>query len=244
MDEANIHLSLNQPEKALAITNKLIQANPTDQAVRALHQQAYEAAARMRAKANRRRPSSTQYVMAVVFIIRFILSLLRILGVWQTVMTDQSPMTVDQDEPADEMPDSSPAPPEAQQINNPAVLPLEAEENSAWDTVIKWMAYLGAIGILVFLVYIAVVINRVNQWDSVTESFANEALQVRISYPQHVGRDETSKLHVVIENNGQQTFTNLRVGFTSNGIARSKTAKHCLLNFQPGRSVTLPLNIP
>lgn len=82
LDEANIHLSLRQPDRALAITHDLLQTNPTDQAVRALHQQAYEAAAKMEAKVSRRRPSPTQYVLAFVFILIFILSLLRILGVW------------------------------------------------------------------------------------------------------------------------------------------------------------------
>jgi tetratricopeptide (TPR) repeat protein len=82
LDEATIHLSLNQPNKALEITNELLQANPADQAIRALHQQAYEAAARKQIKVETRRPSPTQYVLAVVFIIIFILSLLRLLGVW------------------------------------------------------------------------------------------------------------------------------------------------------------------
>lgn len=82
LDEANIHLSLNQPDKALAITNELIQANPTDQAIRTLHHTAYEAAARKQIKVETRRPSFTQYMLAVVFIIIFILSLLRVLGIW------------------------------------------------------------------------------------------------------------------------------------------------------------------
>lgn len=82
VDEAKILLSLNQPDKALEITNGLLQTNPTDQAVNETHRQAFEAAAKKQKKATTRRPSPTQYILAVVFIVIFILSLLRILGVW------------------------------------------------------------------------------------------------------------------------------------------------------------------
>lgn len=140
-------------------------------------------------------------------------------------MTDQSQITVAQGEPVDETPDLSPAPPGAKPVNVPALEPLVAEETSWWDTAVQYMAYAGLISILGSLVYIAIVFNRVNQWDSVTESLANGAVQIRISYPRHVGRDETNKLHVVVENKGQETFTNLRVGFTSNGIARFRDSE-------------------
>lgn len=135
-------------------------------------------------------------------------------------MTDLPPTTVTPVEPENAMPNSLHAPAEAQPINNPTFASPDATETPGWDTAIRYMAYLGVVGIFVFLIYIAVVFNRVNQWQSVMESFANNALQVRISYPQNVGRDETSKLHVVVENTGQETFSNLRLGFTSNGIAR------------------------
>lgn len=140
-------------------------------------------------------------------------------------MTDLPPTTVAPVESADEMPDSSPAPSETQPINKPVVVSLDMADPSGWDITIRYMAYLGTISILIFLGYIGVVFNHVNQWESITESFANNALQVRISYPQNVGRNETSKLHVVVENTGQETFSNLRLGFTSNGIARFKDSE-------------------
>lgn len=82
LEEAKIFLNLNQPDKALEITNSLLQTNPTDQDVNEIHRQAFEAAARKQKKVDTRRPSPTQYVLAVVFLIIFILSLLRLLGVW------------------------------------------------------------------------------------------------------------------------------------------------------------------
>lgn len=140
-------------------------------------------------------------------------------------MTDLPSTPTAQVEPPDETPDLSSAASEVQSIANPASEPLDAAETSGWDTAIRYMAYLGGIAILTFLIYVAVIFNRVNQWQSVTESFANNALQVRISYPQNVGRDETSRLHVVVENTGQETLSNLRLGFTSNGIARFKDSE-------------------
>lgn len=140
-------------------------------------------------------------------------------------MTDLSPTSTPPGEAADKTPDSSPAPYEAQLVDKPAVVSPDAAETFGRDTAIKYMANLGVIAILALLIYIAIMFNRVNQWQSVTESFANNALQVRISYPQNVGRDETSKLHVVVENTGQETFSNLRLGFTSNGIARFKDSE-------------------
>lgn len=140
-------------------------------------------------------------------------------------MTDQPPTTTAQVELEGGTPDLSSAPHAAKSLSGPIGGSSGAEERSKWDTAIQYMAYLGVIGFLAFLVYMAVVFNRVNQWHSVNTSFANDALQVRISYPQHVGRNETSQLHVVVENRSQESFTDLRVGFTSNGIARFKNSE-------------------
>lgn len=140
-------------------------------------------------------------------------------------MSEQPQTTPVQDNPSDETVESLQVPvsPENSQIQHPgwSLTP----ERAIWDKSVTIMATLGVIGIVVFLFYLLSMFSRVNQWSTVTDSFANDMLQVRISFPQNVGRDETNKLHVVVENIGQETFSNLRVGLTSNGIARFQNSE-------------------
>ena len=140
-------------------------------------------------------------------------------------MSDQPQTTPVQDNPPDETVEPSQVPvfPENSQIQHPGL--SLTPERAIWDKSVTIMATLGVIGIVVFLVYLLSMFSRVNQWSTVTDSFANDMLQVRISFPQNVGRDETNKLHVVVENIGQETFSDLRVGLTSNGIARFQNSE-------------------
>jgi hypothetical protein len=140
-------------------------------------------------------------------------------------MSEQPQATPVQDNPSNETVESPQVPVSPGNSQIQYLVPSLTPEQSIWDKSVTIMATLGVIGIVVFLVYVLSMFSRVNQWSTVTDSFANDMLQVRISFPQNVGRDETNKLHVVVENIGQETFSNLRVGFTSNGIARFKASE-------------------
>lgn len=120
---------------------------------------------------------------------------------------------------------ANPMPIESSQTANVSSQPTAKRNSSRWTTAVKIMANLGLLWSIGFLVWTLVLFSRVNQWNSVTESFVNDTLHIRVSFPTYAGRDETSRLHVVVENSGDQPFYNLRLSFISNGIARFKNGE-------------------
>ncbi len=119
----------------------------------------------------------------------------------------------------------NPIPGESSQPVNAPAQPMAKRNSWRWAVVVKIMANLGLLWSIGFLIWTLVLFSRVNQWNSVAESFVNDTLHIRVSFPTYAGRDETSRLHVVVENSGDQPFYNLRLSFISNGIARFKNGE-------------------